>query len=46
MQTWLETSHDAMGAELCKMADFSELPVKNELFQLVLKDFFTTNLIL
>ena len=30
------------GAKLCNMADFSELPVKNELVQFVLKDFFTT----
>ena len=30
-------------AELCKMADFSKLSVKNELVQLVVRDFFTPN---
>ena len=34
------------GAELCNMADFSKLPVKHGLVQLVLRNFFTTNWIL
>ena len=34
------------GAELCNTADFSKLPVKNVLVQLVLKDFFIINWIL
>ena len=38
-------SHDATGQNcaVSNTADFSELPAKNELVQLVIKDFFTTN---
>ena len=39
----LQISHNTMGQKLCNMADFSKLPVINELVHLVLRDFFTTN---